>query len=191
VLVRLLVIIFCFCVAPAFGQTRSDIRLKHGTPTFAYSVSEHISMTPDYAADGQVCRMRLYPKHIGPNINYLSPQLDFEELSGVLNNLVPLGFRGLKDRSSGMTDIGGGIGSTTYRYENVTFVFTFPFRINLPVKDEGELFILSIGEDFPISEDLRQLPKKVPPSVDDFAQSKGSKTEIVTIVWNDRKCTDQ
>ena len=179
--------ILCFCVAPAFGQTRSDINLKYGTPTDAYSVSEYISMTPDYAADGQVCRMRVYSKRVDSERGYFSHQLNFDELTGVLNKLVPLEVRGLKDTSLANTVLGGGIGWTYYRYEKVTFVFTFPFRIQLPVKDKWEQFIV---DDFPTSVDLPQPPKKVPPSIDDFAPSKGSKTEIVTILWNDRKCVD-
>lgn len=125
---RLLVIIFCFCVTPTFGQTLSEINLKYGDPTYSYSVTQHIWMTPDFAGDGQVCRMRLYPKHIGSQTDYPAPQLYFEELNGALIKLVPLESRGLKREAFGLTDFGGGAAWTTYAYEKVTFVFTFRFR---------------------------------------------------------------
>jgi len=60
----------------------------------AYSVSEHIWMTPDFAADGQVCRMRFYPKRFYRGTVYLSGYLAFPELKWILNDLVPPTSRG-------------------------------------------------------------------------------------------------
>jgi hypothetical protein len=77
------------CFNSAIGQTVADVETEYGKPTPAYSVSEHIWMTPEYAFDGQVCRMRLYPKRISADTNYLSQKLPFEELREVLNELVP------------------------------------------------------------------------------------------------------
>lgn len=181
-LARMFVVIFVFCVTSVLGQTTSDINLKYGDPTYAYSVSQYIWMTPDYAADGQVCRMRLYPKHIDPKTDYLSPQLNFEELSSVLNKMVPLDVRGEKEESFGLTDVGGGSARTRYRYERVTFVFTFAFRIEPGATPKTE----SIS--FPVAEILARLPKKSPPSIEDFAPSQSTKTEMVTILWNNRNC---
>ena len=82
-------------------------------------------MTADYAVDGQVCQMRLYPKRIAPDTNYLSKKLPFEELNAVLNRLVPSNDRGGEKESFGITATGGGALWTTYAYEKVTFVFTF------------------------------------------------------------------
>lgn len=181
-LTRLSVVIVVFCATSTPGQTTSDIRLKYGDPTYAYSVSRYIWMTPDYAADGQVCRMRLYPKHIDPETDYLSPQLNFEELNAVLSRLVPLDLRGEKEESFGLTDLGGGSAWTTYRYEKVTFVFTFAFRIEPGTAPKTE------SVTFPVAEVLARSRKKTPPSIDDFAPSQSTKTEMVTIRWNNRKC---
>src|SRR5215211_4051333 len=169
-LARLIVIIFCICVTRTHGQTLSEVNLKYGKPTNAYSVSQHIWMTPDFAPDGQVCQMRLYPKHINMQTNYLSPQLYFEELNGVLNRLVPFDSRGEKQESFGLTDFGGGAAWTTYPYEKVTFIFTFAFRIDPGVKRETEPITLP-------AEIPGKRPQKTTPSIDDFAPSQSTKTE--------------
>jgi hypothetical protein len=180
---RVVIFSLTFTIAAAFGQTRSQIDQEYGKPTAAYSVSQHISMTPDFTADGQVCRMRLYPKHIGPGINYLSPSLYFEELNSALNRLVPLDRRGEKKDSFGLTDFGGGTALTTYQYEKVTFVFTSAFRIGPDFK-RTEVEPIT----FPVDEVLARQPKKTPPSIDDFGPSQSADTQVVTIVWNERKC---
>jgi hypothetical protein len=100
----------------------------------------------------------------------------------VLNSLVPLGRRGEKKDSFGLTDFGGGAAWTTYAYERVTFVFAYSFRLDPSIKKQPE------PESFPVDEVLARLPKKTPPSLDDFAPSKTTKIEIATILWNDRKC---
>jgi hypothetical protein len=179
---KLAVIILSLCVTPSFGQTVSDIEMKYGKPIYAYSVSEHIWMTPEYSVDGQVCRMRLYPKRIAPETDYLSKQLYFEELKEVLNQLVPPRLRGAKKESFGLTGTGGGAAWTTYQYEKVTFVFTFSLRVDPRSWNELE------SHTFPLDEYLSRQPKKTPPSNDDFSASQGSKTEIVTVEWNDRRC---
>ena len=56
--IKLSAVIFLLCVSPAAGQTVSEIEGKYGKPVNAYSVSEHIWMTPDYTADGQVVEER-------------------------------------------------------------------------------------------------------------------------------------
>jgi hypothetical protein len=94
--VELAVIILTLSATLALGQTAKDIETKFGEPTNAYSVSEHIWMTPEYGADGQVCQMRFYPKRIGPNIDFLSTHLRFDQLTAILNRLVPPNIRGIK-----------------------------------------------------------------------------------------------
>jgi hypothetical protein len=182
VLAKLIAVVFVCCVSPTVGQTLSEIDREYGKPTYAYSVGRHIWMTPDYAADGQVCRMRLYPKHISSETDYLLPQLKFDELTSVLTKLVPLDRRGQKKDSFGLTDMGGGAAWTTYAYEKVTFVFAFSLRLDPSIKQQPE----SIS--FPVDEVLARLPSKTPPSLDDFTPSESTKIEIATILWNNRKC---
>ena len=78
-------------------------------------------MTPEYAPDGQVCRIRLYPKRISADTNYGWHDLPFNELRDVLNALVRVETRGAKKESFGATATGGNSAWTIYRYENVIF----------------------------------------------------------------------
>jgi hypothetical protein len=140
-------------------------------------------MTPEYTADGQVCQMRLYPKRISSDTNYLSKQLPFKELKGVLNQLVPLNLRGAKKESFGTTATGGGAAWTTYSYDKVTFVFTSSFKVAPDSWKDSKAYVFSAGV---VPSDEK--PEDSIPSDDDFLHSQTSSTEIVTIKWNDRKC---
>ncbi len=177
-----LIAVILVCVTPAVGQTSAEFDREYGKPADGYSVSRHIWMTPDYAADGQVCRMRLYPKHNNSGTDDLSRQLNFDELKGVLNKLVPLERRGQKKDSFGLTDMGGGAAWTTYAYENVTFVFGFSLRLDPSIKEQPE------PVSFPVDEVLARLPPKTPPSLSDFTPSESIKIETASILWNNRKC---
>jgi hypothetical protein len=66
-------------------------------------------MTPEYSTDGQVCMIRLYARHYGPNITYVSANLPFQELTGVLNQPVPVRTRGLKRDPFDTGAAGGGV----------------------------------------------------------------------------------
>ena len=142
-------------------------------------------MTPEYAADGRVCFMRLYPKRIDQKTNFVgkSCELDFKELKVLLNQLVPPNTRGLQNESFGQTETGGPAAWTTYAYENVTFTFVAPFGPfaydpSVIRKDE---FVFSVPLGSP------EKPKSRLATDDDFsALSAGD--QIVTIRWNDRQC---
>lgn len=167
----------------AFGQTASDMDKKYGKSAKVYSVSEHIWMTPEYTADGQVCQMHFYPKRISANTNYLYKQLPFEELKAVLNELAPLDMRGAKKESFGTTATGGGAVWTTYPYEKVIFIFTSSFRVDPDAWKELKPYVFTV-QDFPSAAKT----ENAAPSDDDFLRSKSSSAEIVTLIWNDRKC---
>ncbi len=177
-------VIFLFGLNTALGQTSSEVERTYGKPVPVYSVSEHIWMTPDYAPDGQVCRMRLYPKRLGWETDYLGSQLLFPELSKTLNEIVPLHRRGSKKGGFGQTSLGGGTAWTTYEYENVSFTLVFSYRMGQDILEKAKDKVIT-GPD---SEQVT-LPKKMVPTLDDFAGSKDSPTEIVTIRWNHRQCT--
>lgn len=176
-------LIFTLTVVPTFAQTVSEVERRYGKPVPVYSVSEHIWMTPEYSADGQVCRMRLYPRRLGPKMDYLGSQLLFPELSQVLNEIVPPPLRGSKEDGFGQTSLGGGTAWTTYEYENVSFSFIFSYKLDPDVLEKAKAKVL-------IGPDPEGLPmhKKTSPSLDDFARSQNSQTEIVTIRWNHRSC---
>jgi hypothetical protein len=179
----LVAIIFMLYANSAFGQTASDIEMKYGKPVMAYAVSEHIWMTPEYAVDGQVCQMRLYPRRIAVDTNYFSRSLPFEELKGVLNQLVPLNTRGTKKESFGISATGGGAAWTTYPYEKVTFIFTSSFKVDPDSFQKLKPFVFSVKESpFDMS------PENLAPSDEDFFRSQSSSAEFVTITWSDRTC---
>lgn len=179
----IVLVIFGLIVVPSFGQTASELERRYGKSVPVYAVSKHIWMTPDYTADGQVCRMRLYPRRLGRETDYLGSELLFPELSQVLNEIVPPHLRGPKKEGFGLTSGGGGTAWTTYEYESVSFAFIFSYNLDPNLLDKLDTYVLT-GPD---PEGL--LPtKKTPPSPDDFARSQNSKVEIVTITWNHRPC---
>jgi len=60
--VEFAILFLVLSVTPAFGQKLLDIEKEYGPPTQVYSLSEHIWMSPEYGIDGEICRIRLYPK---------------------------------------------------------------------------------------------------------------------------------
>ena len=182
----LIVSAFFFCVSSSSGQTAADLVKKYGEPLIHFSVSEHIWMTPEYAADGQVCRMSFYPKRVDSNANYLGATLQFNELRDVLNSLIPPEVRGLKKKVNfGTTATGGPAAWTTYPYERVMFTFIASFGIST------ESTLLRKGEfKFSVPPDLSAAKEESPaPSKDDFSPLQTVNTEIVTVRWNDRVCS--
>jgi hypothetical protein len=170
-------------VTTAFGQTASEIESRFGQPLRVYSLTEHIWMTPDYTSDGQVCQMKLFPKRVGPETDYLSSPLPFEELKSILNRLVPPATRGLKGKSFGLTHTGGGIAWTTYPYEKASFVFTFGMRFAHESLKQPEPVTFSAEEILAYSK-----PAQTPASNLDFDNSQTANVEIATIKWTGRKC---
>jgi hypothetical protein len=183
---KLASIMFIACLSSVFGQTPSDITKKYGEPMSAYSVSEHISMTPQYTIERQVCQMRLYPKRIAKDANYLYKHLPFEELNKVLNQLVPPPLRGLRNEPFSTTATGGGAAWTTYQYENVTFTFVSAFNAtNSPPLKKGEYT-------FPVlTSPTDKKQENSEPSDSDFVNSKELRLDVVTIKWNHRRCVEQ
>ena len=177
------VLILLLSAPGAFGQTASEIESRFGQPQRVYSVTDHIWMTPDYTAEGQVCQMRLFPKRVGPDADYLSSRLPFEELTSILNRLVPPASRGIKGESFGVTETGGGMAWTSYPYEKATFIFAFRMRLAKGSMKQSEPVSFSADE-------IRSYrkPANTSPSDEDFDNSQTESIEIVTIKWTKRKC---
>lgn len=177
-------VILVLNVVPTFAQTASEVQRSYGKPIFVnsgvsvYSVSEHIWMTPTYSLDGQVCRIRLYPR-----TDYRGSQFLFPELVRVINRMVPPHLRGSKKDDFGVSTLGGGTAQTIYEYENVSFNFISFYKLDPDVLRKAEAFVLT-------GIDPEKLPEreKSPPSFDDFAASKDLPTEIVILSWNHRQC---
>ena len=51
------------CAISSVAQTSLEFEKKYGKPVISYLVSEHMLMTPEYSTDGQICMMRLHPRH--------------------------------------------------------------------------------------------------------------------------------
>lgn len=180
---KLVLILILLFTIPVTGQTASEIEKSFGKPMLAYSVTEHIWMTPDFAADGQVCRMRFHPKRVDSYSSYLDGRLKFDELKWILNLIVPPASRGDRKFAFATGPIGGGVASSDFEYEKVTFRFSSSFRIQIDLKSLREIGEPELIDSF---EFLGELPKPPPPSEDDFDQTVPS--EIVTLSWNDRTC---
>ena len=175
-------IVLMLNLSAALGQTASEFERKYGKPVNAYSVGEHIWMTPEYAAGGQVCRMRLYPKRFSANTNYLFDALPFNEFHTVVDYLVPPTTRGPKREPFGSAATGGGAIWAIFKYEKVTVTYSASFRIDPDAWKESKPFVFS-------EEVLRNYrPSDAVKPEDDFMMFRSSNYEVVTITWNDREC---
>lgn len=165
----------------SFGQTVSEIEKTFGKPTNAYSVSEHIWLTPEYSADGQICRATLYHKRLSAEVNYVSTSyMPMWELLEVFNNLVPLDKRGARKEYFGSTQTSASMAWTTFAYEKVTFRIWIGFQFGslADMKEKGVPF-------------GGKTPAKTNETDDEFIAKNAVKPELVYIIWNDRKCVEK
>lgn len=131
--------------------------------------------------------MRLHPRHYAANINYISANLPFPELTRVLNELVPPRTRGTKKEPFDKGATGGGVEWMTYAYEKMEFAFLSPFH---PDPDSWKtrkeyVFTIDAGSQ-PVQ------PKQTPsaPGENDFS-SPQAPIELVNIKWNGRQCRQE
>lgn len=114
--------ILVFSCSSVCAQTLSEIQARYGTPINSYSVSEHVWMTPEFTADGQLCRARLYPKKIDTSNSYLMSELSLAEVEAAFDQLAPVTVRGEKKEDYGLVVIGG-MAFTAFGYEAVRINF--------------------------------------------------------------------
>ena len=180
--------ILVLCVTGVQGQSLYDIESKYGKRVNVYSVSERLWMTPTYDSQGQICRMRVVPKLVSEDTNYLSETLDMDETLRFINELVPVHTRGRREEGAGMSNLGGGVSWTEFNFEHVRFVFISSFRFTkLPAKD-SEPFVLL--DDFPVDEAAfgeyrrQEAMKSDDQIIREYAQGR----RVLDITWPNRKC---
>jgi hypothetical protein len=178
------ILMIVFIVVSAFGQTRTEIEAKFGQPENAYKVGERIWMTPEYASDGQVCRMIFYPRRFSSTTNYLTNQLPFDEFRSVIDAIVPVAIRGAQKEpfGNGTWSGGGGVLWANFIYERVTISYVADGRVNTG-RGLGEPVDLDLSDD-----EVSKRPEKPKTLKEDFSLYSGSTVEIVTVHWSNRKC---
>ena len=172
-----------FNVVSVFGQTRREIEARFGQPVNSYAVSERIRMSPDYASDGQVCRMTLYPRRFSSTTTYFVNELSFDEFRNVIDAIVPVATRGAQKEP-----FGNGVWKATEGGRWANFVYervTITYLASLPHIDAAAL---AKGEPVNLGDDVPKQQEKPKPVKEDFSLYRGSTAEIVTVQWNDRKC---
>lgn len=182
---KVAVVILLLSVSSVIGQTPSELEKKYGKPITVYLVSESIWMTPEYTTDGQLCMMRLHPQRFGPDTNNISPTLPFQELTRVLNQLVPPRTRGAKTEPFNTGAAGAGVEWMSYAYENVEFSFVSSFRPNPDSWKTRKEYVFSVKTD---PAPAQPKSNDAAPSDDDFFPSQVSIIEIVNIKWKGRQC---
>jgi hypothetical protein len=164
-------------ISLASGQTLADLETKYGKPLNVYSVSEHIWMTPDFAADGQICRLNFFHKRISSETNYLGTTLPIHELLGVLQELAPLNTRGARKQPFGATETSAAMAWTTFEYEKIRFSFwtTFAFGSLADMQAKG----VPVGG---------RMPTATSQADDDFMAASAIPPVMVYVSWLDRQC---
>jgi hypothetical protein len=181
---KLAIVMTVFSVVSAFGQSRTEIDSKFGQPVKAYAVGEKIWMSPEYASDGQVCRMTFYPRRFSSTTTYLGNELPFDQFRTVIDAIVPVAIRGAQREpfGNGYWTASAGGSWVDFVYERVTirYIASVP-TLNAP--GPGELVHLDLPDD-----DASKRQEKPTPTKQDFSLYSRSTAEIVKVRWNDRKC---
>ena len=184
---KLAIVMTVFIVISTVGQTRTELEAKFGQPVKAYAVSDNTWMSPDYASDGQVCRMTFYPRRFSSTTTYLISQLSFNEFRSVIDAIVPVGMRGPQKEpfGNGHWNASDGGRWVNFVYERVTITYIATVSTVNPVST-GEPVNLDLADD-----DSSKRQEKPKPIKQDFSLYSGSTAEIVTVQWNNRKCSSR
>lgn len=182
---KVAIVLTVFNVASVFGQSRREIETKFGQPWSVYVVAENIWMSPEYASDGQVCRMTFYPRRVSSTTHYFMNQLPFDEFRSIIDVIVPAATRGAQKEpfGNGLWIFGGGVRRTTFLFEHLAISYAAGFRIN-PDLGKGELINLFDYE-------VTAGPEKPKRTKEDFSLYSDSTAEIVTVQWLQRKCNGE
>ena len=170
------------------GQNLQEVERTYRKQADVYLVGQRLWMTPSYSEDGQVCMMRVYPKTISKNDNYLDPNLDIDEALSFINLLFPVSTRGRRADGFGLSDLGGGVIWTRFDYDNVRLVFISTFdRTNLStLKDKVEQVDFGPVDEAAIAEYQRKEQMK---SDDQLIREHAFNVRVLEIYWPNRKCT--
>jgi hypothetical protein len=188
---KLFFVTFAFLIgfSNSAGQTKKDIEMKYGRQDNVYSMSEHILMTPVYDTHGQVCSMRLYPKRISDDINYLDDSLAIDEVQKIIDELIPLNTRGARKGVFGGTATGGGVAWTLFNYDDVAFTFISYYKLDkVPDGQFGESIDLNFDTD---DKSLAEAERKEAMRPDDeLIRVRTVKPKLLEIKWTNRKCVN-
>lgn len=187
--IAMVVCIFAVTLSSVAGQTASELEAKYGQRENVYSVSDHLWMTPTYGADQRVCMMRLYPKLVSPDANYLDAKLDQDEVLKFIDRLVPVDSRGARKAMFGMSNGGGGVIWTNFTYERVRFVFISTFKLDRLPEPLGE----HVDLDFPVEDAaMAEFRREEASQTDDALMRKYAPApRLVEVYWPDRKCAER
>jgi len=177
-----------FGSATAIGQTKREIESKYGPSTEGvYAPGAHIKMTPAYAADGQICLVRLYPKPPAPGTSNADESLLMDEVLNFIDDLVPKGTRGARKDLFSTSDMGGGVIQTHFYYDRVTFTFESYFRRDkLPAWPAGEALALDFDIDEKAIEEAKSQKAMRPDN--ELIREGAGKPKYLMIGWTERRC---
>jgi hypothetical protein len=168
------------------AQSSYDIETRYGKRVNVYSVSENLWMSPSYDSQGQVCLMRVFPKAVSESTNYHDPYLNMDETLRFINEVFPVYTRGRREPGTGMTELGGGVAWTRFKYEHVKFVFLSSFRLTkLPEKSDENFLLDFPADEGSAAEYQRQREMKTD---DQLMRDHAQGNRILEIVWVGRKC---
>lgn len=185
--------VIIFNITGVFGQTISEIETKYGQSEKVYSLGSNIWMSAEYAADGQVCRMNLFPKRVSGNNVYLFKELPFEDFKNSVDLLVPLDKRGARKEPFESSAHGAGVFWTIFAYEKVTIQYSVDRQINFDPLKPRKTFVFSPKTTSSTDKNPKNMKESKASQTaekgpDSFPPYRAAGYEIVTIRWNDRRC---
>jgi hypothetical protein len=115
---RLFLLLVIGIAAIGHGQTSDDLSARY-RPITVYQLRPDVTMTPQYADDGQVCEMALErQQNTDEGIVFAAPFSE-HEVSQFINELAPEAERGRNLTRALNENVDGDFITTTYTYENV------------------------------------------------------------------------
>jgi len=114
-----------FLAISATAQTAKDLNARYGAPHDSYEIRPGIFMTAKFAPDGRLCEVSVEKRHVKSSGSILLDEtfMSPDEMTPIVQELVPINERGKENKpSEDISIIGGGM-TTTYDYENVRITY--------------------------------------------------------------------
>jgi|GEM_PF-3119794 len=114
-----------FLAISATAQTAKDLNARYGAPRDSYEIRPGIFMTAKFAPDGRLCEVSVEKRHVKSSGSILVDEtfMSQDEMTPVVEELVPINERGKESNPSGLITIIGVGMTTAYDYENVRITY--------------------------------------------------------------------
>ena len=118
-------IVILICCNSSLAQTVKEFQARYGKPIEVYEIRPGILIYPKFDAEGRLVEARIQRAIATESTIYLDSEIPNDQLTKILNELVPVDRRGKRTDLFGSISIAGIGGTEDDDYQNVSITYYF------------------------------------------------------------------